>query len=163
VAASGPGHPVDVERGVAGRADVDGERREDVVEVRLITAAGVTKFPTAALPDLLQRDEGLIWVDIPLPDKEAGRVLADVFGFHPLAVKDSLERNRVPKAHGYADHVFFILHKPERGERGTTSSWTSSSAAATWSPCTARSTRTSTPPSRCGRPARSRPDSKRAG
>ena len=88
------------------------------MEVRLITDAGVSTFPTAALPDLLLGDEGLVWVDIPLPDEEAGRVLADVFGFHLLAVKDSLERNRVPKAHGYADHVFFILHKPERGERG---------------------------------------------
>jgi Mg2+ and Co2+ transporter CorA len=78
----------------------------------------VRRFPATDLPELLAQDEGIIWVDIPEPDNETARILSDVFGFHPLAIKDSLERNRVPKANGYADHVFFIMHKPERGERG---------------------------------------------
>ncbi len=105
------------------------------MQVRLITARRVSpRSRPAELPDLLKRDEGLVWVDIPEPDDEAGRVLSDVFGFHLLAVKDSLERNRVPKAHGYADHVFFILHKPELGERGHVHyiERTSSSDTATW-------------------------------
>jgi Mg2+ and Co2+ transporter CorA len=88
------------------------------MDVRLITPEGVRRFPPADLPALLEKHEGIVWVDIPNPDDEAGRVLSDVFGFHTLAVRDALERNRVPKAHGYADHVFFVLHKPERGERG---------------------------------------------
>lgn len=88
------------------------------MQVRLITQENVTAHPVVALPDLLAGDRGIVWVDIPTCDEEAARVLADVFGFHPLAVKDAAERNQVPKAHGYADHVFFIMHKPERGERG---------------------------------------------
>jgi hypothetical protein len=35
-----------------------------------------------------------------------------------MAVKDAMERNRVPKMHAYHDHVFVILHAPERGEHG---------------------------------------------
>jgi magnesium transporter len=45
-------------------------------------------------------------------------VLREVFRFHPLAIQDCLERNRVPKMHAYSDHVLVILHAPERGERG---------------------------------------------
>jgi Mg2+ and Co2+ transporter CorA len=44
--------------------------------------------------------------------------LLEVFGFHPLAVRDCVERNRVPKVHGYGDHVLVVLHAPERGQRG---------------------------------------------
>ncbi|WP_206516090.1 magnesium transporter CorA family protein [Nocardioides pantholopis] len=94
------------------------------VTVRLIAAGAddagaVTELPVDALPALLQRPDGVVWVDVTDPrDPEAGRVLGELLGFHPLAVKDARERNRVPKAHGYADHVFFIIHKPELGERG---------------------------------------------
>jgi Mg2+ and Co2+ transporter CorA len=42
----------------------------------------------------------------------------EVFNFHPLAIKDALERNRVPKLQAYADHVFLVLHAPKLGRRG---------------------------------------------
>ena len=42
----------------------------------------------------------------------------EVFGFHPMAIQDCVERNRVPKVHVYPDHVFVVLHAPERGRRG---------------------------------------------
>jgi magnesium transporter len=45
-------------------------------------------------------------------------VLTDVFGFHPKAVTDCVERSPVPKVHVYPDHVFVVLHAPERGHRG---------------------------------------------
>jgi magnesium transporter len=41
-----------------------------------------------------------------------------VFGFHPMAVHECVERNRVAKMHAYPDHLFVVLHTPERGERG---------------------------------------------
>jgi magnesium/cobalt transport protein CorA len=59
-----------------------------------------------------------VWVDIPGCDTDAVRVLSEVFGFHPMAIQDCVERNRVPKMHAYLDHVFVILHAPERGKRG---------------------------------------------
>lgn len=60
----------------------------------------------------------MVWVDIPDCDDEAVRVLRDVFRFHPMAVGDCVERNRVPKVHAYADHVFVVLHAPEAGKLG---------------------------------------------
>ena len=38
-------------------------------------------------------EDGLVWVDIPTWDDEAVRVLSEVFRFHPLAVKDAMERD----------------------------------------------------------------------
>ncbi|MEU7873168.1 magnesium transporter CorA family protein [Dactylosporangium sp. NPDC049140] len=84
----------------------------------MITAAGVSEHSADALPALLARDDGLVWVDIPGCDPQAVHVLSEVFRFHPMAVQDCVERNRVPKMHAYSDHVLVVLHAPERGERG---------------------------------------------
>jgi magnesium transporter len=88
------------------------------MDVRLVTKSGVEERGVEELPLLLRGEDGLVWVDIPAWDDEAVRVLSEVFGFHPLAVKDAMERNRVPKMHAYHDHVFVILHAPERGKHG---------------------------------------------
>lgn len=88
------------------------------MDVRLVTDEGVQERPVGELAALLAREDALVWVDIPGCDVEAERVLSEVFGFHPMAVRDSVERNRVPKVHAYRDHVFVVLHAPEWGARG---------------------------------------------
>jgi Mg2+ and Co2+ transporter CorA len=88
------------------------------MDVRLITSSGVWRHPVEALAGLLAAGEGLLWVDVPGCDPDAARVLSDVFGFHPLAVHDCVERNRVPKVQAYPDHLFVVLHAPERGAGG---------------------------------------------
>jgi magnesium transporter len=88
------------------------------MDVRLVTAAGVEQRPVEELETLLRRDDGLVWVDIPVCDEQAIRVLSQVFGFHPLAIRDCVERNHVPKVHAYPDHLFVILHAPQPGEGG---------------------------------------------
>ena len=44
--------------------------------------------------------------------------LTNVFGFHPLAIRDSINRNQVPKVHRYPDHFFVVLHAPQPGAHG---------------------------------------------
>jgi Mg2+ and Co2+ transporter CorA len=88
------------------------------MEVRLITDGRVQLRPVDDLPALLDRKDCLIWVDVPRCADGDVRVLREVFRFHPLAIKDCTERNRVPKMHAYSDHIFVVLHAPERGERG---------------------------------------------
>lgn len=88
------------------------------MDIRLIGDQGAERHPVEELRALLDREDGLVWVDIPACDEDAVRVLSQVFGFHPMAVRDAAERNRVPKVHAYPDHVFVVLHAPERGERG---------------------------------------------
>ena len=88
------------------------------VDVRLVTGQGVVQHPVDDLPALLGRDDGLVWVDVPSCDGEGSRVLSEVFGFHPQAVRDCEQRNPVPKVHVYPDHVFVVLHAPEAGASG---------------------------------------------
>jgi magnesium transporter len=88
------------------------------VEVRHITEEGFEEHPVENLKELLARDEGFVWVDIPCGDPDASRVLGEIFEFHPLAVRDSIERNRVARVHPYRDHVFVVLHAPELGSGG---------------------------------------------
>jgi magnesium transporter len=88
------------------------------MEVRLIADQGIEDRSPDELAALLRRDTGFIWVDIPACGEAGARALSEVFGFHPLAVRDCVERNRVPKVHGYGDHVLIVLHAPERGDRG---------------------------------------------
>jgi len=88
------------------------------IDVRFLAGSDVERQDAGALPSLLARTDGLTWVDIPACDAEAEHVLAHVFGFHPLAVRGCVERNRMPKVHAYTDHVFVVLHGPEQGRAG---------------------------------------------
>jgi magnesium transporter len=88
------------------------------VEVRVITGSRAQVVPPADLPRALAHPGTIVWVDIPACDDESERVLRDVFGFHPMAISESRERQRMPKFHPYPDHVFVVLHAPERGEHG---------------------------------------------
>jgi Mg2+ and Co2+ transporter CorA len=88
------------------------------MDVRLLRDGGVEERGVAELQKLLKAEDGFVWVDIPAGDEEAVRVLWEVFRFHPMAVKDAVERDRVPKVQAYHDNVFVILHAPERGKHG---------------------------------------------
>ncbi|MEU8276423.1 CorA family divalent cation transporter [Microbispora bryophytorum] len=88
------------------------------MDVHLINHEGIEERPVEELPTLLGRQDGLVWVDIPRCDTDAVGVLTEVFGYHPMAINDCVERNRVPKMHAYRDHVFVVVHAPERGKRG---------------------------------------------
>jgi Mg2+ and Co2+ transporter CorA len=88
------------------------------MDVRFVSDEGVEQHPVEDLAALLGRDDGLVWVDIPVCDQEAAQMLAEVFGFHPLAVRACIERNAVPKVRAYRDHIFVILHAPELGTGG---------------------------------------------
>jgi magnesium transporter len=88
------------------------------IGVCFISEEGIQQHPVEELRALVAREDGLVWVDIPTCDEEAARLLSEVFGFHPLAVKACVERNAVPKVRAYRDHIFVILHAPELGTGG---------------------------------------------
>lgn len=50
------------------------------------------------------------WVDLAAPTPEEGRLLADVFHFHPLAVEDALSAIHHPKIEPYEGYLYLILH-----------------------------------------------------
>jgi magnesium transporter len=91
------------------------------VEVLLITADGAQPRSPDELDELLadvRGGRGVLWVDVPLWDEAAAAALTDRFGIHPRAADDCARRNPVPKVHLYPDHLFVVLHAPERGDRG---------------------------------------------
>lgn len=88
------------------------------MQLRFIGPDGLEAHPVHAVSDLLRRPDGLVWLDIPLWDAEAELILRDVFGFHPLAISQSAQRNQVPKFEVYDDHVFLVLHSPHAGAPG---------------------------------------------
>ncbi|MCD5311850.1 magnesium transporter CorA family protein [Kineosporia babensis] len=88
------------------------------MNVHLITVDGIHQHEPGDIAVLRQRSDGFVWVDAQAEDPRTANVLESVFQFHPLAVKDALERNRVPKMHAYTDVILVVLHAPERGDRG---------------------------------------------
>ena len=88
------------------------------IRVLRLTDTGVEMHPVSAIENLLERDDTLIWVDIPECSAEAITLLTDVLGCHPLAVRDCMQRNKVPRVRIYPHQQLLILHGPERGPSG---------------------------------------------
>jgi hypothetical protein len=67
--------------------------------IRVVSLTGEAAGTPAVsgVKDLLARDGALIWVDIPECSDEAVELLIDVLGCHPLALRDCMPRNRVPR------------------------------------------------------------------
>ncbi len=68
------------------------------------------------------RDQNAIfWVDLDKPDDNELAILDDVFGFHPLAIEDTIQYNQRPKIESY-NHVgstcnigyfYMVIHGPD--------------------------------------------------
>src|SRR3954449_7495152 len=91
-----------------------------MVDIRVMSLAGDTieTHDRSAVEELLTQDGTLIWVDIPECSDEAVALLTDVLKCHPLAVRDCMQRNRVPRVRIYPHQQLLILHGPERGPSG---------------------------------------------
>ncbi|HJP65351.1 MAG TPA: magnesium transporter CorA family protein [Actinomycetota bacterium] len=88
------------------------------MDVLWISGGEATPRPVEDVPALLARDDGFAWVDIPETDAESAKFLSEAFGFHEMALRDCQVRSHVPKLRTYPDHVFLILHAPDRGDAG---------------------------------------------
>ena len=62
-------------------------------------------------PAWLVPSSGVVfWVDISSPTPEDGRMLSDVFHFHPLSVEDALSSIQFPKIEAYPGYLYLVLH-----------------------------------------------------
>jgi len=52
----------------------------------------------------------VLWLDLAAPTADEGRILPDVFHFHPLAVEDALSVLQFPKIESYKDYLYLVLH-----------------------------------------------------
>src|SRR5690348_808650 len=67
-------------------------------------------FSVEELPELLQDQSNVIWVDMEEPTAADEEVLLNVFNFHPLTVEDCRENRHYPKIEEFEDYVYFIVH-----------------------------------------------------
>ena len=88
------------------------------IRVLSLTGDTVETHTVAEVGALLERPGALVWVDIPECTEEAISLLTEVLGCHPLAVRDCMQRNRVPRVRIYPHQQLLILHGPERGPSG---------------------------------------------
>ena len=72
---------------------------------------GQTEYTHEVEPEWLDPKSGaVLWVDIAGVDADAGRILADVFHFHPLSVEDALSVTQFPKIEPYPGYLYVVLH-----------------------------------------------------
>ena len=88
------------------------------MDVRFVGPAGIEEYDARALPQLLDRADGFTWVDVPVLDGDAERLLTDGLGCHPAVLEACRRRNHVPSVHAYETHFFTILHAPLLGGTG---------------------------------------------
>ena len=76
-----------------------------------VNQLGETRFLDRIEPQWLDpASEATVWVDFAGITPEEGRVLTDVFHFHPLAVEDALSAVQYPKIEAYDGYLYVILH-----------------------------------------------------
>jgi magnesium transporter len=77
-------------------------------EFRLVVPS-FTTIDQAVIKDHLHRDH-FFWLDLTAPSSEQIAQLRELFGFHPLAVKDSEHFHQRPKIDNYGDYLFLVFY-----------------------------------------------------
>jgi magnesium transporter len=88
------------------------------VQVHFVTPGSVESAPPSEVAALLRRDDGFVWIDIPVMDDKAEQLVVEVFDVHPRVLEAMLSRNHVPTIHAYEEHFFVVLHAPLLGHAG---------------------------------------------
>jgi magnesium transporter len=84
----------------------------------LVFSNGVTRQVESVDPSWLRPDAPeIFWLDIPDPNEEARRILADTFHFHELAIEDATAEVHHPKVEPYDNILYVILHGIVAGKR----------------------------------------------
>jgi Mg2+ and Co2+ transporter CorA len=87
------------------------------MDVRFVDKRGAQAHGPDDVVELLLRDDGFVWVDVPSWDDQVEGFLAGL-GCHPLVVAACEQRNHLPTVHAYPDHYFVTMHTPLLGGPG---------------------------------------------
>ena len=90
-----------------------------VVEVTTEGIQPVSDHRWSAMLDAGRYDgPGFVWVDGEASEPEISAALDRLAHVYPAALRHCTDRNFVPKAYAYSDHVLVVLHSPELGAGG---------------------------------------------
>ena len=89
-----------------------------MVDICVITAAGVRSLSADAVRHTLAVEGELVWVVLGHEDREGIRLLTDLLRAQPDDVDDCFNRMPVPKLHAYTDHYFSAINGLARGIDG---------------------------------------------
>lgn len=81
-----------------------------MVSIFLHQNGGTTRADEVNPAWLTPESDITLWVDLAAPTPEEGRLLSDVFHFHPLSVEDALSAIHHPKIEAYESYLYLILH-----------------------------------------------------
>ena len=98
--------------------DTSNEIHDHRPRVWALSPHGAQQHGAEEIPELLAREEGFLWVDMPICGPDGTRILSEVFKFAPRAVRDATARNAIPKVREHPGFLFVVLHAPERGLLG---------------------------------------------
>jgi Mg2+ and Co2+ transporter CorA len=87
------------------------------MDVRYVDEKGAHPHESDDVVELLCRDDGFVWVDVPRWDEQVDGFLEGL-GCHPLVIEACRRRNHVPTVHSYSDHYFVTVHSPLLGKAG---------------------------------------------
>src|SRR6266508_3506741 len=79
------------------------------------------EIPPEEFPDLIQNQQGLLWVDFVDEEPEICLPILQSFGFHSLAIDDALQETHVPKLDDWGDYLYIVLNYMNAMENGN--SW----------------------------------------
>ena len=103
----------------------EGTRRTEIgpdsfrgAHVLWVSRRGADVREVGDLPELLRREDGFVWLDLPRCHTDTSTALEALFGFHPLTLRDARRANVVPKAQAFDTHTFLILHGVEPAAAG---------------------------------------------
>lgn len=81
--------------------------------VRILAARSasdtLTEPSIATLPDLLESEDAVVWVDLSGEGEDEHKVLADIFKFHPLIIEDAFADATHPKIEEFDDYIYVIV------------------------------------------------------
>jgi magnesium transporter len=72
----------------------------------------------STISDILHEHDGLVWLDVDRPTTKLMSALQEEFGFHELAVEDSLQPHQRPKADTYDGYYFIVCYLISVGPDG---------------------------------------------
>jgi magnesium transporter len=81
-----------------------------MIHVYVRTSDGIRTANQVDPAWLLPASGATVWVALTAPTPDEGRVLSDIFHFHPLSVEDALSVIQFPKVEAYPGYLYVVLH-----------------------------------------------------